>query len=183
MRRPNYTQELTALRAAAQRETLTGSAMAHRRGFFATLADLEPGIRRFEAASPALYVLAGLFDSAELRSADSALDLHLGRADTGAMVTEDAYLVLVAGSDVAVRSVPQRTGETRFAIYGSLNPDSVVCCFGGVHVDRVLISGEVSTMAASGASRDLFKSLARQLTKGFECIGSYLGRPRSATAA
>lgn len=55
----------------------------------------------------------------------------------------------------------------------SLNPDSVVCCFGGIHTDGVLISGEISTLGESDASRAMFQSLSRILVTGFERVGSY----------
>jgi hypothetical protein len=147
--------------------------MTLRRGFYATRVDLEPGLRAFEAATPVTYVRAGYFDSAEPRRVASALDLSLGNAPTGAMMTEERYLVLPPGAALQVRPVPQRSGGTRFAIDQLLNPDSVVCCFGGVHGERVLISGEISTIAASEASRALFKSIARSLLRRFEHVGSY----------
>ncbi|MEZ6037407.1 MAG: hypothetical protein R3F29_08000 [Planctomycetota bacterium] len=82
-------------------------------------------------------------------------------------------MVLPVETEVRVRPVHQRSGGIKFAIDQLLNPDSVVCCFGGVHVEGVMISGEASTIGTSDASRAMFKLLARHLTKGFKRIGSY----------
>lgn len=153
--------------------------MSRRRGFFGTRGDLEPWLRAFESVAPAVYVMAGLFDSPEPRCFPSALDLGLGRAVTGAMASEDRYLLLVAGVEPRVRPVPQRSGGTKFAIDQQFNPDSVVCCFGGVHAGRVLISGEIGTIGASEISGEMFKLLARLLTRDFVHIGSYWVGPEA----
>ena len=147
--------------------------MALQGHFFATHVDLEQGVRAFEAETSVLYVQAGLFDSAEPRRTSSAIKLGLGCASTGDMVTESCYLLLGAGVEPKVRPVPQRSGGVKFAIDQLLNPDSVVFCFGGVQADGVLISGEISSLGTSDASRAMFKCLTRFVLKDFEFIGSY----------
>ncbi len=145
--------------------------MARSKHFFATPSDLLPGLECFEGATGVRYFLAGLFASAQPEVFTSAKSLPgFGIARFGDALQEPAYLVLAQSSDLVIRDVVQRMGGCKYAIDQLHNPDSLVFRPGGVHNDRVLISGEISNTGATLKARNLYQLMVREVTRGFEGI-------------
>ena len=154
--------------------------MTSRKSFFATKSDLLPGFLRFEQDQEIKYVESGLFETSKLKIFNSGLELpSLGHASSGDAVHEPTYLVIPDGLIPIARTVPQRKGGMRYAIDPTCCEDSVVFKTGGLCDENVLISGVISTLGETTQSKDLFKQMAKDITRGFLSIKSYWVGPEA----
>jgi hypothetical protein len=148
--------------------------MSSGRYFFATAADLIPGLRRFEETLAVQYVLVGHFDSRSptLFTTGKALP-ELGLAAAGDANRVPAFLVLAREAAVVCREIRQNSGGVVFAIDQLDNPDSTVFRAGGLKDECVLISGGIATTGVSPAAIELHRLMVRTVTKGFRRVQSF----------
>ena len=153
--------------------------MSHRSviNFFATRADLEPGVRKVECERKPQYALCGLFDSPAITSYASLLDVEdLGINLTGDHITGPCYLVAKAFQRIEVRLVPQRRGGIKYAIDQVDNPRSITILPGGIHAG-CLLPGQIGTVTEDSEALSLFQEYSRALTKGFKKARGYVIGP------
>lgn len=151
-----------------------GPAISLRRHFFATAADLVPGLERFEGAASVRYVRTGAHDSEAPREFHAGRDLPaLGFAPSGASAREPAYLVVNRSTAVEVREGSPDMGSRVFYIDQLRNPDSTVSRPGGLHAADVLVAGEIATLGETEAAVELHKLMVRTVTRGFRRVRSF----------
>lgn len=139
-------------------------------------------LRMVSAAKNAIFVRAGLFDSAELHPV-GALELSdIGFARSGDINHEPTYLVAEAVSQFQVRPVPQRNGGVKYAIDQNLNPDTVVLTLGGRYSDNVVVAGRMGTVSSTKDSLDLYKLFERIIKKTFTRVRAYYVGPQAMEA-
>jgi hypothetical protein len=150
--------------------------------FFATRADMEPGLEAVEAQRPLQYVLRGLFEARQHEVVYSAVaipDLGFGRV--GNPIVENRYLVLDSGLEIKVREVPQRRGGVRYAIDEVANPTAMIFVPGALcegKEGRCLTVGEVIA-TSDPRSHELYRHFVPQLVQGFKKIKSYYVGPEA----
>jgi len=145
--------------------------------FFATRADLEPLLRTVESARALQFVVAGLFDSAEILSIHSLLRTpSLGIAEFADPNHETRYLVADRDWSIQIRTVPQRRGGAKFAIDQLANPQTIAFQPGGQFGERCLIAGQVGTVSDDQNSLELYGVFGKEFRRKFTRIKScYVG--------
>ena len=142
--------------------------------FFATRADLESVLRTVEAARSLQFVVAGLFDSAEIQSIHSLLKTpSLGIAEFADPNHETRYLVADRDLVIQIREVPQRRGGVKFAIDQQANPRTIGFQAGGQFGEKCLIAGQVGTVSDDQNSLELFRQFFKEFQRQFTRIKSY----------
>ncbi len=138
------------------------------RNFFATYNDIGKVLEQFEAGEHVVYVLAGLFDI------DTPQFFETYRAINSLSVSLDgnvhhmpAYLIVTEANQISIRKVPQKTGETKFAIDQSQNQNSLYLHSGGVFSDKIIVPGTVGIAYQTPESRKLYDAFAENHREGF----------------
>jgi len=153
-----------------------------RRFFFATRADLVPGLRTIEQSEALRYVLNELRDDPAF-TAVSALqdDPSLGRSATGEVVSSAQYFVFREGQVPRPHAAPQRRGGTKYVIEPTA--DCVILKCGGVHdATGALVAGELQQpLEPSRGAVQLFRLYTRELLRGFTRVGLYWVGPEALT--
>lgn len=150
-------------------------------GFFATRADLEPGLLRIERDQSLKfvpYVDPGPAPP-EYRSLLREVP-DLGQARSDDHNTGHCYVALPGAGSVAVRSISQRGGRVSHLIDVDSLVGAVLLRLGGVHGDRALIAGDVSAVGKGPDASLLERRLARELTRGFEKVKGWRVGPEAA---
>lgn len=142
---------------------------------FATRADIESGLRRFEAARPIDYVLTGMFDTDHVTRYRSALEIpNLGISNTGDSILEPKYIVVPASDPIRATAIPQRRGGVKFVVdQHNSGSSSFLFCPGGMYRREALISGELGPSMSNDTSTELFGIFCRELLKGFTKVKLY----------
>lgn len=144
------------------------------KGFFATKADMEPGLRAFEAKCKMKYVRQNSQTSPELETYYSAFDIPtLGLATSRLTAGNDAYLMLPIDAEVIVKHTVQTNGEHWYKPHWDQNP-GILFRPGGWYGDDVLMGGDVGITSTSEAIYAYWRVLGRALTKGFTVIPDLL---------
>src|SRR5262249_54237335 len=100
--------------------------------FFATRADLVPGLQRIESEHRLQYVLSGMFECSTPQRFSSALAIDdLGVAQYGHYIGEKAYLVADAELAIAAVGIPQTNGGVLYEIDLRTNPAAFIFAPGG----------------------------------------------------
>jgi hypothetical protein len=147
--------------------------------FFATRADLEPGLLAAEHQRPLQYVLRGLFPTPAVAPVTTALEIpDLGRSPTGDWISPD-YLVLDADNKLEIRSVPQRRGGILYAVDEVANPCAVILRPGGLYGSECLIAGSIEAVGDLH-SLELYRVFRRTVVKGFKRIQEFFVGPEAA---
>lgn len=147
--------------------------------FYATRADLEPGIRAMESIRSLKYVERGLFPDATPRTLGSALSIpNLGLSNTGDLNLNPFYLVLDSELPIEIRTVPQRRGGVMYAIDEVSNPTAMILAPGGLHEENCIIVGQA--MASSdNRSQQVYRRLVSCLVRGFMKVDVYYVGPEA----
>ncbi|MCW3094682.1 MAG: hypothetical protein JWL77_300 [Chthonomonadaceae bacterium] len=144
--------------------------------FFATTADMEPGISAFEAQWKVKYVRTGLRPSLDIETYYSALNLpDLGFAVAGDVSSNTGYYVLPIEANIVVEHVLQRDGEILYRANEKDNPSAFLFRPGGWYEDKHwydgrLIGGGMGTLSAAEDAQAYYRAFARAFTKGFTTI-------------
>lgn len=148
--------------------------------FFTQLGDIENIIRDFESAIEIQYYKTGLLDSKNIPTYDSLFNVpNVGFTLSGDWNKIDNYLITKKTTSLNVREVPQRMGETKFAVDQMNNPKSIEIKLGGIYKEKenVLVAGRISTISEDSDSNELYKLFTTKLKKEFNKIGTfYVGR-------
>ena len=140
--------------------------------FYATRADLEPGLARAEANRPLKYVLSGLFAGSEFNETNTAAVLpQLGLAERGDVNRQPFYLVVDASHVVQVRAVPQRRGGVLYALDEVANPASVIFVPGGLNGNCVVV-GKIM-VPGDPRAHELSATFTPHVLRGFSRCGMY----------
>jgi hypothetical protein len=143
--------------------------------FFATKADMEPGLRAFEAKWKSKYIETGFRPTPDVEIYYSAFDLpNLGFSIGHSVLVSSEYLVFPVEADVAVRPVQQHNGQVLYLVEGEQNPIAFLYRPGGWYEDRVLIGGDMGTLSRSEDVLAYYRPFARALTKGFTVLPDVL---------
>jgi hypothetical protein len=147
--------------------------------FFATKADLLPGILAFEAEHRVQYILCRLSNSPNFERYSSVTEIpDVGRSIHGHRVAENAYFVLPADAEVKIEPVPQRRGGTKYKV-DPANLCGFAFSAGGVYGDRFVIDGSVGVYMGNENSIKLCKEFIRKLRRGYTRIQSYYVGPQA----
>lgn len=148
--------------------------------FFLVLADIEDILQEIESSANIQYYETGLFNSKNTPVYDSIFHTsNIGIAVSGDWNRIDSYLILQKNSLVNIREIPQRTGDTKFAVDQMNNPNSIELKLGGVFNDKenVIVAGRVSTISETNVSNELYKLFSKKIKKSFRKIGAfYVGK-------
>ena len=146
--------------------------------FLAVDVDIRPLMSVIESTEQVQFMECGVFEQKQRRIIFSlnALD-SLGIAETGDSNLEPSYLVSRRGSDIQVRTIPQRKGGTKFAVDQLANPSTVVFRPGGmVPTSNVVIGGTVGTVRDDPGAEKLMKLFSGEIRNRFVRIkGLWLG--------
>src|SRR5689334_3076151 len=119
--------------------------------FFATKADLTPGLERIESQHRFQYVLLRMSPSPAIEPIFSALaieGLGIVHKNTG----EETYLVFDASTELKVREIPQRKGGVLYIVDLLGNPTGFGFRPGGLLEGEGLIRGSVGTATGNPVS-------------------------------
>jgi len=148
--------------------------------FFATADDLSKLLRDVETSHLLQYVRCGLFDESERPIFHGFLSLpDLGVARAGDSNLEPTFLVLLQGSKLQVRTVPQRRGGIKYAVDQQANPGTVVIRPGGRYGDSAVIAGMVGSVHHDEQSEMLIKTFSASLKRNFTRVKSYIVGPEA----
>ena len=149
--------------------------------FFATRADLEPGIRKIEAEIPLQYVAQGWHLTPEPEAFLSALDIpEFGQAvdlsyESGDrrifkrdnMMESQKFLVGSQDTKIGAKFVPSASGRIRFD--ADFEDDAETFWFqpGGMAGDSVLVGGCIVQATLDPETVKLYRRFSRTVLKGF----------------
>ena len=144
------------------------------KGFFATKADLEPGLRAFEAKCKVKYVRQNSQTTPDLETHFSAFDIPtLGHTPSRFVAGNPAYLIVPADAEVIVKHIVQDDGENWYRPEWEQN-SGILFRPGGWYGDNVLMGGDTGITFASEVIYGYWRVLNRTLTKGFTVIPDYM---------
>jgi hypothetical protein len=145
--------------------------------FYASAADLLDLLRAFEEGTPVKYALAGAFKERATPAYESVAAIpELGTATRTSRLYDRQFLVLPRDIPLRIKPIEQQAGGTLFYADGSLNPEAIVMCPGGLFHKTCLLEGCVGMNNLNPAARRLFQTLARLLRKRFRRVGdAYVG--------
>jgi hypothetical protein len=136
--------------------------------FYATALDLSSVLSVLEVEKPLQYSLTGLFEENIPKTYLSYTDIpDFGRAPHSTAAANPTYLLMLQGSEVRVREVPQKAGGVLFAIDQMRNEDSIVFCPAGRHENNVILYGTIGTISQSAASKALYNFVVKPIRKSF----------------
>lgn len=146
--------------------------------FFGTEDDLRPLITGIESREQFQFLECGLFDELQRPTLSTLSALSsLGVAKTGDANLEPSYLVSRLGTDIHVRTIPQRRGGTKFAVDQLANPGTLVFRPGGkVPASSVVIGGSVGTVKDDSGAAELMKLFSDEIRNRFTRVkGLWVG--------
>jgi hypothetical protein len=150
---------------------------------FATKADLESLLRIIEAKQELQFVRTGLFDVVQNREV-TLFGSNLGIAVSGDNNQEATYLVANRSECIQCRTVPQRSGDIKYAIDQQTNSRTIVFRPSGVFGEGCLIAGYIGTISTDPVAIALFQSFSREIKHQFKKIKSfYVGKEAEALLA
>lgn len=147
--------------------------------FFAMLEDIENSIRDIESMIDIQYYKTGLLDSKSIPTYKSVFYVpNIGVALSGDWNRLDNYWITKKTTLINVREVPQKTGETKFAVDQMNNPKSIEMKLGGIYREKnVIVAGRISTISEDSDSNELYNIFTTKLKKEFKKIGVfYVGK-------
>ena len=150
----------------------------NQRSFFATKADLKFLLQEVESERQLQFVETGLFDSPSI---EPILSLHgvpnLGNLSVGDHNQGPCYLVAGQDISIVVRPVPQRRGDTKYAVDQQENPSTIAFRPSGAFGDNCLIDGQIGTISDDPSSLELFQLFRKEMRRQFAKVNEfYVGR-------
>lgn len=148
--------------------------------FFATRADMAPGIERIESERRLQYVLCDEYEVRQPRAYSSLLEVgDLGTNRTGKAIDAPMFLVMDDAEPLMVQPIERPGGGTRYAVTQEGNPRSIVIASSGLYQETTLVAGKVATVSEHSGAIALYKLFVRELTRGFKKIRRYLVGPQA----
>ncbi len=136
--------------------------------FFATKADIEPGIRLFESRHSVTYVATGVYNAADIPTFASALDIpHLGFSPEELSAGLFRYIVLSCGAHHNVDIIKLDAGGMRYDVNPGDNPHAFLVQFGGLLPNGKLRGGRCYFNSTEPAIHALCLEFAACITGGF----------------
>jgi hypothetical protein len=145
-----------------------------RRFFFATAADLRPGLASAQKSIPSEFVLHEMRDDASLTVYQSLADApDFGLSERGSVSGSPQYFVFRRGSVPKPRAIPQERGGTKYAV--DPTPDCLILRCGGLHEPTAaLVAGELQQpLEPSRQAVEMFDVYASELLRSFKKVGLY----------
>jgi len=143
--------------------------------FFATKADMEPGLRAFEAQWRVKYVETGFRPSSDVETYDTAFDLpNLGFSAHHSIIVSPEYLMFPKEAGVVTRPVRQHDGKLLYLTEWKENPSAVIFRPGGWYNNQALIGGSMGMYSSSEDVLAYYRPFARALAKGFTVLPDVL---------
>ena len=138
--------------------------------YFATAADLTPGLLEVEQRVSLKYVETIFADSDEHSVYSSALDIpSLGCSPTGNYLLDPHFLVMPRDQGVYVRVIEQTRGGIKHALDRIANGNSLEWRPGGLHEGgRAVVRGEFHGNVGHPIVDELFRIVQKRLLKGFK---------------
>lgn len=125
---------------------------------------MESVLRVVESARALQFVVAGLFDSADVQSQHSLVGtVSLGVVGFGDPSLETRYLVADRDVPIQVRTVPQRRGGIKFAMDQQSNPRTIGFQPAGQFEERCLIAGQAGTVSDHQDSLELLRAFSKRV--------------------
>jgi hypothetical protein len=145
-----------------------------RRLFFATRADLVPGLRTVEQAEALQFMVDEMRDDTGFTVID-ALSAHpaLGSSIGNSVIASPRYRIFRRGEIPTPREVPQRRGGVKYLIEPTSNSLRLIC--GGVYAATgALLAGELQqSVNANRRTTELFEHVGCELFRGFTRVRLY----------
>lgn len=141
--------------------------------FFATKSDTKLLFENVEKLS-LHFLLTGLFDSPNVALINSLLTISdFGKVSVGDINQTKTYLASDRKNPFKVRAVPQKHGDTKYAIDQLVNPKTIMFRPGGVLKEKSLIAGQIGTISDDPASLKLFDYFKKIIQHQFSKIKSF----------
>jgi hypothetical protein len=139
------------------------------KSFFATRADLVPGLRAIDARLSLKYIKGSSWDTSDVPVYTSALDIpDLGVSSRGTMNDpKDIVWVMPALTEFVVRKVELTAGGIVYSWHYRDNPSAFLVWPGGWYEGILLGGGTCPTEFNPQEIVDIQRVFARTLTKGF----------------
>lgn len=148
--------------------------------FFATRADMVPGIEKIESERRLKYALCDEYDLSDVPIVSSLLAVKdLGSNQTGKANDAPMFLVTAHDEPIKVQTIERPGSKTRYAVTQEGNPRSIVIAVSGLYQESTLVAGKVGTVSGHPDAIALYKHFARELTRGFVKIRTYLVGPEA----
>ena len=148
--------------------------------FFALLEDIEQILKYAELQINLAYFETGLLDTKNVKSYNSIFNVpNIGYTFVGDWNRIDSYLITKQEYSVNVRTVPQRKGNSKYAVDQMHNPESIELKLGGIlkGSNNVLVAGRIATISEGKVSKELYKLFTTSIKKDFKKIGAfYVGK-------
>ena len=145
-----------------------------RRFFFATGADLRPGLAAAQQAIPTAFLLKEMRDDRSLTVYESLADAPgFALSERGSVSGSPQYLVFRRGHVPKPRAIPQRRRGTKYAV--DPTPDCLILRCGGLHEPSgALVAGELQQpLEPSRQAVEMFEVYASELLRSFKKVGRY----------
>lgn len=145
-----------------------------RRFFFATAADLRPGLLSAQQSIPTDFLLQEMRDDRNLTVYQSLADApDFGLSPRGDVAGSPQYFLFRRGNVPKPRAIPQRRGGTKYAVDPS--SDCLILRCGGIHEPTgALVAGELQQpLEPSIKAVEMFEVYASELFRSFQKIGLY----------
>ena len=154
--------------------------LSGRRFFFATKADLAPGLPAIEQTEAVEFVRHEMRDDKTFEVI-RALSVHptLGLTSADSVQSSPRYLIFPRGGTPHPREIPQRGGGVKYIVEPTADCLILIC--GGSHAATgALLAGELQqSLHANFNARDLFRRVARDLLRGFTRVQLYWVGPEA----
>lgn len=148
--------------------------------FFATRADVVPGIERIQSTRRLKYTRCDEYDLSHPPSYSSLLAVEgLGSNPTGKAIDAPMFLVTADEEPIKVQTIRRPGHGTRYALTQEGNPRSIVIALSGLYQETTLVAGKIGTVSEHPQAIALFKYFARELTRGFKRIRMFLVGPEA----
>jgi hypothetical protein len=168
--------------------------------FFATRADLSPGLAAIEGMVNLQYVSDRVYRTRQVEAYRSAFEIpDLGRVR---IRVSERYLVLPRQKQAAFRRIVEiprvrpgwrrstamllaflgirlPRGSVRFEVWHADHPGSVEFAPGGLYGESVLVAGQISTALSDLRSTELYDGFVAEVLRGFERIKSFRVGPEA----
>jgi hypothetical protein len=145
------------------------------KSFFATRADLEPGLCAIDARLSLKYIKGSSWDTSDVPVYTSALDIpDLGVSSSSSLYNvKDTWRVMSASAEVVIRPVELSAGGIMYSWHDKDNPSAFIVWQGGWYEGILLGGGTCPTEFNPQEIVDLQRAFARTLTKGFSKLMGY----------
>jgi hypothetical protein len=150
------------------------------RSFYATQADLAPGLRAIENQARLAYVSAGSSQTPELVAYQGVHHIPtLGPRQHGKYIRSSQFLIFQRPCEICTRISKTLDGHIWYVTEYRHNPSSLRIMPGGLYEKELLLEGHVESGACTREQDLLGDLFAKHLFRSFKKVGRYWFGPEA----